>query len=102
MQLNHAALQASLRAESREALAVLERHVPELRAILAQQGFASAELDLGLADPGERWPNAEPDGRGAPRGRGATATDARASGEPAGAIDLARALARADGLDLWA
>jgi hypothetical protein len=39
---------AELRAERVEALEALERHLPELRAALADRGFEDAELDLRL------------------------------------------------------
>jgi len=39
---------AELRAENKSTLEALERHVPELRAALEQQGFAAGELELHL------------------------------------------------------
>jgi hypothetical protein len=44
---------AELRAEQPETLSVLERHVPELRAALAEQGLVADEftLDLGFEQP---------------------------------------------------
>jgi flagellar hook-length control protein FliK len=44
---------AELRAERVEALEALERHLPELRAALAERGFEDAELDLGLGLAGK-------------------------------------------------
>jgi hypothetical protein len=42
-------VQAVLRAESPEALSALERHLPELEAAFADQGFEGLDLELGLA-----------------------------------------------------
>ena len=41
---------AEVRAERPEALQALEKHLPELRAALAERGFEQAEFDLGLSD----------------------------------------------------
>ena len=46
-------VQAIVRAESPEALAALEQHMPELQASLGDRGFADAELDLALGFEGE-------------------------------------------------
>ena len=50
--LREGRLQAAVRAESPETLALLELHLPELRAALAQQGLdvEGFQLDLGLED----------------------------------------------------
>ena len=42
-------VRATVRAETPEALAALERHAPELEAAFADQGFEGLDLDLGLA-----------------------------------------------------
>ena len=57
---------AELRAERVETLEALERHLPELRAALAERGFEDAELDLelGLEDrSGARAPRTPAAGR---------------------------------------
>ncbi len=46
-------VQAIVRAETPEALAALEQHMPELQASLSDRGFADAELDLALGFEGE-------------------------------------------------
>ena len=46
-------VQAMVRAETPEALAALEQHMPELQASLGDRGFADAELDLALGFEGE-------------------------------------------------
>lgn len=46
-------VQAVVRAETPEALAALEQHMPELQASLSDRGFADAELDLALGFEGE-------------------------------------------------
>jgi flagellar hook-length control protein FliK len=46
-------VQAIVRAETPEALAALEQHMPELQASLGDRGFADAELDLALGFEGE-------------------------------------------------
>ncbi len=43
-------VRAVLRAETPQALELLERHLPELRAALAAQGLEGEEFDLGLAE----------------------------------------------------
>ena len=89
-------IRATVRAETPEALAVLEKHVPELRALFEQQGFAGADIDLGLAEGGER---------GGSRTSGERERRASARAErPAESetIPLARALGLSAGLDLWA
>lgn len=46
-------LQAIVRAETPEALAALEQHMPELQASLADRGFEDAQLELALGFEGE-------------------------------------------------
>jgi flagellar hook-length control protein FliK len=41
-------IHAVVRAETEEALSALERHVPELEAAFADQGFEEVSLELGL------------------------------------------------------
>lgn len=47
-------LVAQVRAEKREALEALEKHIPELRAALARQGIQAGEFDLALGFHDER------------------------------------------------
>lgn len=54
LRIKEEGIQAVIRAESEGALSVLERHVPELRAMLEQQGFEGAEFDLGLASESDK------------------------------------------------
>ncbi len=57
--LDQGGVLASVRAESEEALAVLERHIPELEAAFADQGFESMSfefvLDQHASPDGEAW-----------------------------------------------
>jgi len=46
-------VQAVVRAETPEALAALEQHMPELQASLGDRGFQDAQLDLALGFEGE-------------------------------------------------
>ena len=46
-------VRAELRVESAEAMAALERHVPELRAMLSSDGLELADVSIGLAPEGE-------------------------------------------------
>ena len=86
-------VQAVLRAESEATLATLERHLPELRAILAQQGFAGAEFDLGLASQSDQGA-AQNDSQS---GRGASADGPIEEEMHLDAMALARPLAAAEG-----
>lgn len=64
-------LVARVRAERRETLEALERHVPELRAALARQGIQTHRFDLALGLGSEaRRDNARFDRPGATRGTG--------------------------------
>lgn len=104
LRVDGGSLTAVLRAESPQTLAVLEQHIPELRAMLSQQGLDAGDFDLGLAwqEPGdgpfgggerETWP-----GVPAPSGIEAEA----AAGLPNDPIELARVLAAGGGVDTWA
>lgn len=92
-------LVARVRAEKREALDALERHLPELRAALARQGIEAQHFDLALGFRDERPAS---DGRTprAARGRGTT------SDEPAStSVELGprlRGLAASGGIDTYA
>ncbi len=87
------AVSAVLRAESPETLGVLERHVPELRAMLAQQGFEASEFDLGLAgDDGAAREGAERETNTACDPQGASQEE-----EPTDLSTLARHVAAAEG-----
>lgn len=97
------AVTAVVRAEQPETLAILERHVPELRAILAQGGIEVAELEFGLAERGL----ADQRGDLESRGDGGRRAAARASESPAESpgLDLdglAREVAARGGVDTWA
>ena len=46
-------VQVIVRAESPEALAALEQHMPELEASLSDRGFKDAQLDLALGFEGD-------------------------------------------------
>ncbi|MCB9916259.1 MAG: flagellar hook-length control protein FliK [Planctomycetes bacterium] len=89
-------VRAELRAESPETLALLERHVPELAAAFEGQGLEAEGFDLGLGfERGDHF--ARPDG--------ARASVAAVEPETSVALDaaeLARAVARASGLDTYA
>ncbi|WP_419191957.1 flagellar hook-length control protein FliK [Engelhardtia mirabilis] len=64
---------ARMEAESPETLELIQRHLPELRAALADAGFDTAEVALTLADPSDRRPDSgAPERRdpGADRRRG--------------------------------
>ena len=78
---------AELRAERAEALEALERHLPELRAALADRGFEDAEVDLAL-------------GLGDPSGARAPKTPAGRSRHLALPLALAATLAGAAGIEL--
>lgn len=51
--VNGESVEAIVRAESPEALAALEQHMPELQASLEDHGFSDAQLDLALGYEGE-------------------------------------------------
>ena len=91
LQVKGKKVHAVVRAEQDSTLALLERHLPELRAMLGQGGMEGAVIDLGLADRGR--PEGSP---WETRERPGTPTRAE---EPL-QIDpgaLARPLARAEG-----
>jgi len=92
-------VRASMRVERREALAVLEAHAQELRAMFEQAGFPAAELDLGLDErgPDQRWTSAREDpGRGSEDGDAVPVSDI-------GRAALGEILARArGGIDTYA
>lgn len=89
LQVKDEGVHAVVRAESAETLAALERHLPELRSMLASQGFEGAEFDLGMANGGRE--------QGAPEQQ----QNQRRGDVPAGIeltpTALARPLAAADG-----
>ena len=57
-------LRAVVRAEEPETLRILEKHLPELRAALEQQGIEAGEFDLDLASDAFPERGQEPDPRG--------------------------------------
>lgn len=89
-------LVARVRAEKREALDALEKHLPELKTALARQGLHTQEIDLALGFRDERTGN--PPGERAPS-RGRSSSGAELAADPSverGAIEratLARVLA---------
>jgi flagellar hook-length control protein FliK len=105
LQVNDGTVNAVLRAEHAETLAVLEHHLPELRAMLAQSGFESADIDLGLAwhDEGEEaLGDQQASGGGADSpGRSAQGTETGPEHENVDIVALARALSP-EGVDTWA
>jgi hypothetical protein len=57
MALHDGRVSAVVRAESPQTLELLERHLPELRAVLAERGVETGSVELELASdgrPGER------------------------------------------------
>jgi flagellar hook-length control protein FliK len=93
LRVKDSSVYATVRAESEATLAVLERHLPELRAMFAQQGFEGMEFDLGLASDGDL--SSARDGanhQGDRGGRGAQQDEI-----PLDPIALARPLAAAEG-----
>lgn len=95
IRLEGSTARAVVRAETSEALAILEKHVPELRAMFEAQGFEGLELDLGLASESHDGGEFSPENWGEPAAETAAET-------PLDGIELARALNEMDGLDLWA
>jgi flagellar hook-length control protein FliK len=72
-----------IRAESAETLAILEKHVPELRAALAQTGFEAADFDLARhGDPSPRRARASNPTPSEPSGLRATQEPASAASAP--------------------
>ena len=65
-------MSAELRVERPEALAALEKHMPELRATLAESGFEGGSVDIGLGL--ERDTDAQRDASDRTRGHGAAGT----------------------------
>ncbi len=100
LHLEQGELRAVVRAEKRETLEALARHVPELRATLEQQGIQARQFDLqlGFQEPGARQqePHSSADGNAAhPR-------DPQPAPRPE-ETRLARALAvHAGGVDTYA
>lgn len=98
-------MNAVLRAERAETLAVLQQHLPELRAMLAQSGFESVDIDLGLAghdDAGGDFGDQRASGDGGARaGHPAQSTDSETEHENVDIAALASALSP-EGVDTWA
>jgi flagellar hook-length control protein FliK len=69
LSLSEGKVAALVRAESKETLKLLEQHLPELRAALADQGFAveSFELELGSSADDGRQGRGDAGPRAAPR-----------------------------------
>ena len=97
IRLDGSKAQAVVRAETSEALAILEKHTPELRSMFEQQGFEGLELDLGLAseERGDR-------GEFAPELWNQNDTNEDTEEQEPDLMGLARALNDTEGLDLWA
>lgn len=97
IRLDGSKAQAVVRAETSEALAILEKHTPELRSMFEQQGFEGLELDLGLAseERGDR-------GEFAPELWNQNDTNGDTEEQEPDLMGLARALNDTEGLDLWA
>ena len=97
LDVKDARVRAAVRAESAETLKILEYHLPELEASLAQQGLEVDEFDLELGF-GEQGTAASEGGEGGtPQAHAEPSQDAT--------IDqsrLARALAREVGVDIYA
>lgn len=68
-------LVARVRAEKREAIDALEKHLPELRAALSRQGLQTQQFDLALGFHDERKPDDPRAGR-PPHERGRVSSDA--------------------------
>lgn len=91
-------VRASLRAEKKETLETLEKHLPELRDQLSRAGLEAQELSLSLGFDGGRRGGAHGEARGE---RQTNLTDLR----PATAVELAslsRRVARDGGVDTFA
>lgn len=99
LHLQDGELRAVVRAEKRETLDALARHVPELRATLEQQGIQARqfELQLGFQQQDTRQPGEQP---AAPNSNGSHEPQSASRPEEA---RLARALAvRVGGIDTYA
>jgi flagellar hook-length control protein FliK len=98
--LEHGKVAALVRAESQDTLELLERHLPELKAALADQGLAvgSFELELGLSAGGRSGRDA---GRGEGRARGPQ-PGAPALADPRLAHLVQRLSPHAGGVDTYA
>ena len=55
MRLTEGKLSTVVRVESQRTLELLERQAPELRALLAQQGFDAEQVDVGLGFGAQAW-----------------------------------------------
>lgn len=96
---------AVVRAESVEALDVLNRHLPELRASLEQQGLKADDFDIGLGFSGDRQGGGLFAGGGGAESDSRPTSGARPDPRPTRGVDrstLAKALAGAVGVDLYA
>ncbi len=97
LDVKDARVRAAVRAESAETLKILEYHLPELEASLAQQGLEVDEFELELGF-GEQGAGASEGGEGAaPHTDAAPPLDA-----PIDQTLLARALAQQVGVDMYA
>jgi flagellar hook-length control protein FliK len=105
LQVDDGSVNAELRAARVETLAVLEHHLPELRAMLAQSGFESVEIDLGLAgqdDGGAALGDQQAsEGSAARSSHSPQSADSETEHENADIVALAHALSP-EGVDTWA
>lgn len=92
-------VRAELRVESAEAMAALERHVPELRAMLSSDGLELADVSIGLAPEGE-FDQATDNAFGREPGSDGSPNESEEVAEPS--ASLTRALADEAGVDFLA
>lgn len=90
---------ARVRAEKREALDALERHLPELRAALTRQGVETQQFDLALGFHDERRAN---DGKSDRAARGRSNTNEEPVGGLAERSPRLRRIAGGSGIDTYA
>jgi flagellar hook-length control protein FliK len=90
---------AEVRAESSDTLAVLQRHVPELRAMLEARGVTPESFDFQLGFQDERQNGAQYGGTRREAGAGTAETAGKSTNSPAETRSLVRA---AWGIDTYA
>ena len=104
MVVENGEMTAVMRAEKPEALAILERHLPELRAMLDQVGIESNNLDLQLSSDRESGQSDDRDtnSKRSTNGKSQQPSETQQDTHVLDERSLARAIASGVGLDTFA